>query len=72
MFRSFCDATTADIQLKIGIANGAVCSGIIGARKWHYDIIGMAYDTAKQLEIKSQLTYLLQYLILIKLFIFFK
>uniref|UniRef100_A0A915CN09 adenylate cyclase n=1 Tax=Ditylenchus dipsaci TaxID=166011 RepID=A0A915CN09_9BILA len=53
LFRSFCDATMADLQLKVGIGSGSISSGIIGAKKWHYDVIGMAYDNAKQLESKA-------------------
>lgn len=45
------------MQLKIGIGNGSISCGIVGARKWHYDVIGAAYDTAKNLESKSQLKY---------------
>lgn len=49
-YRSFADATAADLQLKVGIASGPITSGIIGAKKWHYEVIGPAVDMARELE----------------------
>ena len=51
--RSFCDATTAELYIKIGVASGSVSAGIVGANKWHYEIIGDAYDIAIRLEQKA-------------------
>lgn len=48
--RSFCDSTTAELNIKIGIASGSISAGIVGCRKWHYDIVGPAYDMAVKLE----------------------
>uniref|UniRef100_A0A7E4WD33 adenylate cyclase n=1 Tax=Panagrellus redivivus TaxID=6233 RepID=A0A7E4WD33_PANRE len=53
VLRSFCDATTAELFIKIGLASGAVSAGIVGANKWHYEIVGDAYDHAIKLEQKA-------------------
>ncbi|KAE9554247.1 hypothetical protein FO519_002546 [Halicephalobus sp. NKZ332] len=50
ILRSFCDATTAELYIKIGVASGSVSAGIVGANKWHYEIVGEAYDVAVRLE----------------------
>jgi class 3 adenylate cyclase len=53
VLRSFCEATTAEIYIKIGIAMGSISAGIIGANKWHYEIIGDAYNIAMKMEQKA-------------------
>lgn len=52
-FRSFCEATTAEIYVKIGIGSGETSAGIIGANKWHYEIVGSALTTAVEMEEKA-------------------
>ncbi|KAI6188562.1 hypothetical protein M3Y98_00368000 [Aphelenchoides besseyi] len=47
--RSFCEASTADLQVNIGIASGAIRSGIVGYNKWHYEIVGEAFEAARGL-----------------------
>lgn len=58
-YSSFCDATTATLFIKIGLASGSVSAGIIGANKWHYEIVGDAFDTAFELEQKASPGYIL-------------
>uniref|UniRef100_A0A1I8AS51 adenylate cyclase n=1 Tax=Steinernema glaseri TaxID=37863 RepID=A0A1I8AS51_9BILA len=53
MLRSFCDSTTADLNVQVGIASGPISAGIVGVTKWHYDIIGDAVDEAIALQEKS-------------------
>jgi class 3 adenylate cyclase len=53
VLRSFCDATTAELYIKIGVAIGSVSAGIVGANKWHYEIIGDALDIAMKMEQKA-------------------
>ncbi|KAI6240019.1 hypothetical protein M3Y99_00485500 [Aphelenchoides fujianensis] len=47
--RSFCEASTADLHVHIGIATGAVSSGIIGYNKWHYEVTGEGFEAARHL-----------------------
>ncbi|KAI6215428.1 hypothetical protein M3Y94_00384200 [Aphelenchoides besseyi] len=47
--RSFCEASTADLQVNIGIATGSLRSGIVGYNKWHYEIVGQAFEAAREL-----------------------
>lgn len=49
-FRSFCSATSTDLHLRVGIGSGLLSGGIVGARRWHWDVIGMAVDAAMHLE----------------------
>uniref|UniRef100_A0A0K0FG72 adenylate cyclase n=1 Tax=Strongyloides venezuelensis TaxID=75913 RepID=A0A0K0FG72_STRVS len=49
MIKSFVDVTQADISFQIGISQGTINGGIMGLDKWHYDIIGEAFDRAKEL-----------------------
>uniref|UniRef100_A0AC34QHI1 Adenylate cyclase n=1 Tax=Panagrolaimus sp. JU765 TaxID=591449 RepID=A0AC34QHI1_9BILA len=53
LLRSFCEATTAEIYVKIGVGTGETSSGIIGANKWHYEIVGNALATAVEMEEKA-------------------
>uniref|UniRef100_A0AC34FCA5 Guanylate cyclase domain-containing protein n=1 Tax=Panagrolaimus sp. ES5 TaxID=591445 RepID=A0AC34FCA5_9BILA len=53
VLRSFCDATTAELSIKIGIGIGTISAGIVGANKWHYEIIGDALNTAMKMEQKA-------------------
>ncbi|CAJ0597773.1 unnamed protein product [Cylicocyclus nassatus] len=43
---SFRDATTADVAVCVGIDTGSVSAGVVGASKWHYDLIGVTVDNA--------------------------
>ncbi|ETN78454.1 adenylate/guanylate cyclase catalytic domain protein, partial [Necator americanus] len=43
---SFRDATTADVAVCVGIDSGSVSAGVVGAAKWHYDVIGVTVDNA--------------------------
>lgn len=47
--RSFCEASTADLQVKIGVATGKATTGIIGQNKWHYELAGEAFEEARRL-----------------------
>ncbi|KAK0417048.1 hypothetical protein QR680_012806 [Steinernema hermaphroditum] len=53
LLRSFCDSTTADLNVQVGIASGPVSAGIVGVTKWHYDVVGAAVDEAIALQEKS-------------------
>ncbi|TKR77895.1 hypothetical protein L596_018790 [Steinernema carpocapsae] len=53
LLRSFCDSTTAELNIQVGIASGPVSAGIVGVTKWHYDIIGDAVDEAVALQENS-------------------
>ena len=50
MVHSFCAATGAQLQVRVGIGSGSLSAGIVGARRWHYDVLGMALDAAVHLE----------------------
>ncbi|CAD5215976.1 unnamed protein product [Bursaphelenchus okinawaensis] len=49
MIRGFCEASSSEIKVKIGLACGAVSSAFLGASKWHLDVTGPAIDDATQL-----------------------
>uniref|UniRef100_A0A914Z1K6 adenylate cyclase n=1 Tax=Panagrolaimus superbus TaxID=310955 RepID=A0A914Z1K6_9BILA len=53
VLRSFCDATTAELYIKMGIGIGTVSAGIVGANKWHYEVIGEALNIAMKMEQKA-------------------
>ena len=38
--RSFCEASNAELHIKIGVSTGRVCTGIVGQNKWHYELTG--------------------------------
>ncbi|KAK6743024.1 hypothetical protein RB195_010346 [Necator americanus] len=46
LISSFRDATTADVAVCVGIDSGSVSAGVVGAAKWHYDVIGVTVDNA--------------------------
>nr|CAD2136026.1 unnamed protein product [Meloidogyne enterolobii] len=55
--QSFCEATNnsnnnneAQLQIRVGIGSGSLSAGIVGSRRWHYDVMGMAIDAALHLE----------------------
>ncbi|CAK5099827.1 unnamed protein product [Meloidogyne enterolobii] len=55
--QSFCEATNnnsnnneGQLQIRVGIGSGSLSAGIVGSRRWHYDVMGMAIDAALHLE----------------------
>ncbi|CAD5221945.1 unnamed protein product [Bursaphelenchus xylophilus] len=49
MIRGFCEASSSEIKVKIGLASGSVSSAFLGASKWHLEVTGPAMDEALQL-----------------------
>uniref|UniRef100_A0A183BNY1 Myosin motor domain-containing protein n=1 Tax=Globodera pallida TaxID=36090 RepID=A0A183BNY1_GLOPA len=48
--KSLNDAASVDVDVRVGIGSGSLSGGIVGARRWHWDVIGMAVDAAMHLE----------------------
>uniref|UniRef100_A0A914GZ43 adenylate cyclase n=1 Tax=Globodera rostochiensis TaxID=31243 RepID=A0A914GZ43_GLORO len=48
--KSLNDAAFVDVDVRVGIGSGSLSGGIVGARRWHWDVIGMAVDAAMHLE----------------------
>lgn len=45
-FRTFSEATGTLLIVRIAIDSGSIVSGIVGIKKWHYDIVGKTVDNA--------------------------
>ncbi|KAL3091318.1 hypothetical protein niasHS_007111 [Heterodera schachtii] len=48
--KSFNESASVDIDVRVGIGSGSLSGGIVGARRWHWEVIGMAMDAAMHLE----------------------
>ncbi len=48
-FRSFSEATGTNLFLRCAIDSGSIVAGVVGIKKWHYDIIGKTVENAIEL-----------------------
>lgn len=44
------EQTGAEISMRVGIDSGSAVCGVVGQKKWHYDVCGEAVENAYYLQ----------------------